>query len=477
MEQKRTQKGAEIIRLNHSIPVTPLTVFCAAVLLYFIIQIIILCVRSPLETYSVGAAVSDNVSGEYRGIVIRDEFVVQAEEKGYVTFFAVANEYRKGNSVLATIDPYGEIVSKLYETVNGNMNLLSNASLLTIRKAIREGSGGMDLISFSGAYSLKTSVQSTILECLINENNAEIQKALAEIYFSEVRSSSTGYFENWQDGFEGLTEAEVTSEILLTGKDNKVFRNSGDAVETGDFLFKVFPGNSFKLCFLLEESEAERLKDRTKLTIEAENGITCTGSFSISTTADGKPMGILSFRSYGGNFNCRFLSFKLLDQKTTGFKIPESALISKEFYVVEKRFITSGGSSNTKGVLVEKDGLAVFIPCTVYEYGSGDNFVIGEDSAYLFSSEISAGMTIIAPTAAEGEENLSKTMVIGPVTTVEGVYQINKGYCVFKPIVRLKNSLESSYVMISANVRSGLQAYDRIVLNAEGVKENELIFE
>ena len=68
-------------------------------------------------------------------------------------------------------------------------------------------------------------------------------------------------------------------------------------------------------------------------------------------------------------------------------------------------------------------------------------------------------------------------MTLAMQASVEGVYQINNGYCVFKPIVRLQNSLETSFVVISNSVSGGLKSYDRIVMDARDFKENEIIFE
>ena len=69
------------------------------------------------------------------------------------------------------------------------------------------------------------------------------------------------------------------------------------------------------------------------------------------------------------------------------------------------------------------------------------------------------------------------TYTLGIQAIVEGVYQINNGYCIFKPIVRQNHSLDTSYVMVSPGVRSGLKAFDRIVLNAEEIGENDIVFE
>jgi len=87
------------------------------------------------------------------------------------------------------------------------------------------------------------------------------------------------------------------------------------------------------------------------------------------------------------------------------------------------------------------------------------------------SPDLKAGMVI----REEGDE--SRTMTLGVMASIEGCYQVNNGYCIFKPIVRIQNSIDTSYVIVSDKVRNGLRSYDRILLYGEGHDENEIIFE
>ena len=94
------------------------------------------------------------------------------------------------------------------------------------------------------------------------------------------------------------------------------------------------------------------------------------------------------------------------------------------------------------------------------------------------AENLKAGDVLIADTRNENSgETEHASMTLGVMASVEGVYQINNGYCVFKPIVRIANSLDTSYVIISSRVRAGLTAYDRIVMDASIVTENQIIFE
>ena len=64
---------------------------------------------------------------------------------------------------------------------------------------------------------------------------------------------------------------------------------------------------------------------------------------------------------------------------------------------------------------------------------------------------------------------------IGASASLEGVYNINKGYAVFKQIEILKSNGE--YYTIKKGTKYGLSVYDHIVLNADSVYEGKLIYQ
>ena len=141
-------------------------------------------------------------------------------------------------------------------------------------------------------------------------------------------------------------------------------------------------------------------------------------------------------------------------------------------------YITQGGSSNADGVLIETDKEPVFVPCTVLKKGAADeNSVVKDDDvAYVYASSLKAGDVLIGIYTDETTgriENIRTTL--GVVASVEGVYQINSGFCVFKPVVRLSDSIETAYVIVSPRVAGGIQPYDRIVMNAEKYSEQEIL--
>ena len=147
-------------------------------------------------------------------------------------------------------------------------------------------------------------------------------------------------------------------------------------------------------------------------------------------------------------------------------KIPVTAVTTKSFYLVPVEYITMGGDSSTTGFMKEtysENGTsAEFIPTTIYY--SNDEYCYIDMSE---NSPLKAGDYLIRPDSQERYQ-------IGNSDTLQGVYNINKGYAVFKQIEILKSNDE--YYTIKKGTSYGLSVYDHIVLNADAVYEGELIY-
>ncbi|MFW5669037.1 MAG: hypothetical protein ACOCM4_07300, partial [Acetivibrio ethanolgignens] len=147
-----------------------------------------------------------------------------------------------------------------------------------------------------------------------------------------------------------------------------------------------------------------------------------------------------------------------------GLKIPVTAILEKEFLMVPTDYVNIGGTKNTMGVIKEafnKKGEAeyTFTPVTVF-YETEDGFY------YIESENLSAGDTI--QKADSGSEyELSKT------GTLEGVYNVNKGYAVFRVIE--KEYANKEYAIVKKGTAYGLSAYDHIVVDANAISESEIV--
>lgn len=161
----------------------------------------------------------------------------------------------------------------------------------------------------------------------------------------------------------------------------------------------------------------------------------------------------------------RFIDIELILEDETGLKIPNSAIIEKEFFIVPKEYVTKGGNSSNYGVMLEtygEDGTATteFIETNIY----GET----EEEYYLDDMILRIGNYIIKPESTE-------KYAISKRGSLTGVYNINKGYADFKQINVLYDNDE--YSIVKSNTQYGLSVYDYIVLDATTVEEDEFIYE
>ena len=161
----------------------------------------------------------------------------------------------------------------------------------------------------------------------------------------------------------------------------------------------------------------------------------------------------------------RFLDIELLLEDETGLKIPNSAIVEKEFFIVPKEYVTKGGNSGAYGVLLETyndDGNATteFVETTIYEET--------DTEYYLDDTVLRSGSYLIKPDSME-------KYAVSRIGSLTGVYNINKGYADFKQIIVLYNNDE--YSIVKSNTTYGLSVYDFIVLDAATVEDNDFVYE
>ena len=71
-------------------------------------------------------------------------------------------------------------------------------------------------------------------------------------------------------------------------------------------------------------------------------------------------------------------------------------------------------------------------------------------------------------------EKSSKQYLISDSETLEGVYNINKGYAVFREITVVDENEE--YCIVEEGTTFGLSQYDHIALDASTVEDQDIIF-
>ena len=90
------------------------------------------------------------------------------------------------------------------------------------------------------------------------------------------------------------------------------------------------------------------------------------------------------------------------------------------------------------------------------------------DSYYLVdSSQFKEGEYVLL-------KDSSKRYQISETETLQGVYNINKGYAVFREIMVLDENEE--YCIVEEGSSYGLAQYDHIALDASDVKDEDIVY-
>ena len=157
----------------------------------------------------------------------------------------------------------------------------------------------------------------------------------------------------------------------------------------------------------------------------------------------------------------RFLNVELILEDESGLKIPRSSVVEEKFYVIPEDYITTGGNSSSEGVMVRQDNDSV-------EFTSVDIYDSSDGEVCISRDNISEGALLVKPESNE-------TYTVGKTKSLKGVYNINRGYAVFKKVSILCENDE--YYIVQEGEAYGLSNYDHIVQNGSSVDPEEVVFQ
>lgn len=441
-------------------------VIFVVIFVYIIICVFMYFTQKHIEGHQVkmGALSSNNI---YKGIALRDEEIVNAQEAGYVNYYAREGERVGVGNLVYTLDESGRLADYISTETDGTT--LTTRDLNELRTEILGFRNSFDPEYFSSVYDFKYNVKGTVLKLAnanILENVDKINSSGLSELISFCNAPATGILIYSVDGYENLTLEEFTSELFDTKNYEKTQLISNELVEAGQPVYKISTNEDWSIVIQTDQEKADELLKAEFVKVKfLKNQDTSWGEVSSHTNAKGEIFVKLTFTNSMVTFcTDRFIDIELILEEETGLKIPNSAIVEKEFFIVPKEYVTQGGNNYGYGVMREaygEDGTATteFVETTIY----GET----ETEYYLDDMVLRVGDYIIRPETSE-KEALSKR---GSLT---GVYNINKGYADFKQInVLYKND---EYSIVKSNTQYGLNVYDYIVLDASTVVDDEFIY-
>ena len=443
-------------------------VIFATIFVYIIICVIGYFQTEHIVGYSVkeGSLTSNTI---YKGLALREEKIVTSTDAGYVNYFAREGERAAVGNLIYTIDETGKLSDYIKSNESGE-NTLSDADLSELKTEIVSFTSNFDRSDFASVYNFKYNVEGTVLKLAnynILENVDALNGASGTSLINYCYADESGIVVYSTDGYEDMTLQDVTKDSFDQESYEKIHLVNNELIAKGDPVYKLATNEDWSVVIPVDEDLAAQLEEEEYVKVRfLKNQYTAWGKVTINTNADGDSFAALTFTNSMITFcTDRFVDIELILEDESGLKIPNSAIVEKEFFIVPKEYVTQGGNSNSYGVLLEtydENGNATtkFVETNIYDET--------ETEYYLDDSVLRAGNYLLKPDSTD-KYAVSKT------GSLIGVYNINKGYADFKQVSILYQNDE--YSIVKSNTSYGLNVYDYIVLDAATVHDNEFIYE
>lgn len=468
MAQRNRKK--KIVSVQRKRPINIDRVFFGAVAVY----ICVVCYMGMSSTHIAGYEVNEgtlSVNHTYTGFAVRQETVYQAETSGYVSYYARDGERVSGSSLIYTIDEKGEINEFIQQNAE-NVDLTDD-DFSMIRSEIRSYMGSYSDLNFADVYNFQSSVESSVMD-LMNQSMLEsLEEAGDSSMFTRVYSGGIGILQYYTDGYESVTVETMTEEMLnASSYESQSLKQ--EIVQVGEPMYKLSTSEKWSLVVPLTEEEASDFqKDETKF-MEVEftrDHTTAWANFSVIYVG-AQPCARLDFNNSMVRFaDARYLEVEFLVDDESGLKIPNTAIVEKEFYLIPQGFLVEQGEDKgfMKEVYDENGQPSVeFVSMTLYYADEEYYYVDPKESDFSTGKEkMTMGTYLVEPDTQERFQ-------IGMSHTLQGVYNINKGYTQFRQISILYQNEE--YTLVEEGTSYGLTVYDHIVLNGEAVDEEEIVY-
>ncbi|MBQ1850271.1 MAG: hypothetical protein II139_07880 [Lachnospiraceae bacterium] len=401
----------------------------------------------------------------YTGIALREETIVTNPSAGYVNFYIYDGERTAVGDLVYTVDETG----RLEKGTSGQFeeSKLSDQELREFRSEIINYVHAFDDKNFDSVYDFKRSLKNTVAKI----SNVNFLKNLEELTGNDVinycYAPTTGIVSYWTDGYEGKTAEDLTEEDFKKENYEKKQVIGSEVVEKEAPIYKICTSELWDVVIPINPELGEQLQEEGYVKVKFQkNQYESWASTKMIYGTDGNAYLKLSFNNSMVTFiSDRFLDLQLILEEEKGLKIPKTAIVEKEFFLLTEPYLIDEGQKGKRTVIRQcylEDGTISTERVTVGIYSYDE-----ETGKYYVDAELLNTGDILH------QLNSQATDVVRERATLIGVYNINKGYADFREISILYQNDE--YAIVKSGTEYGLKVYDYIVLNAESVKDQQFI--
>lgn len=397
------------------------------------------------------------------GFILRSEEVVTAEDGGYINYYHAESSRISAGDVVYTIDESGEI-QELLDEIQQTESPTENVT--AIREAISDFQNNFDMSNYTLVSGFKYDIDNIVMEqnkgTLFQALNKKLKESGTDKNFKKIKAKKAGVISYSIDGYENVKQSDISEKLFHDY--GSVTRNQLQSIETtsaGSPVYKLVTNNTWSLVVKPDDAYYEQLKtmDTVRVTVDKDN-ISFNAAVELFDR-DGIHFAKLTTSRFMERYiNDRFLKIEFHLKSASGLKIPNSSILTKEYYVLPAGAVTK---TETKGVIKQTVDSSGAVTDKVVSLGS--YFVI-DGQYYVDAGVVSAGDVL-------RDAQTGETYTVSSMEKLSGVYLVNEGYCQFRPIViRYQNK---EYTIVEENTPSGLSAYDHIVVDPSHLTDDDFI--
>lgn len=429
--------------------------------LYIAIYIYIYFTKDKLSIYEVhrGTTAIDN---HITGIILRDEKIVYTDKAGYITYHQKEGARVAKDSAVYSVNESGQLENIV--EVSDIPVTLSEKNYDKIKHSIKTFQKTFSVNSFYTVYRFKENIQNTVLD-IINEtiiSQGDSILANADVSYCDESGIVTYYM----DSYESLTPDTVTLEHFNQENYQRINLRNAETIERNSPVYKLITSENWSIILSLTKQQYEKLVGKESVTFTVLNdNFEMTADLELLQPRGDAFFARLKLNKYLSNYlEERFIDIELDFDSVYGLKIPASAVVEKDFYLVPLSYFAQGSDSKEPGLTtktVSEDG------DIIYSHVTTDIYYQDENMAYIDKDLFPPGTIIQSPLGSD-EYILAET---GKLT---GVYNVNQGYAVFRRIEVLYQN--DDYYIIKENTPNGVAVYDHIALDGSTAVDNAIIY-
>lgn len=462
-KQRVVKRSSAVSQLNAG------TIIIFAFCVYILINIFIFLHRPHLTIYEVQQLpMASNTKAE--AVIIRNETPVKTGIAGYVNYYMRNGQRVAKGETIYSIDESRQIYNLISE--QDLKYTFSKDDISQIKECIFDYQESYDSSDFESVYSLRDDLTATVNNIsdtylLENLNQILVNKEYSGS-LTVHQSEQPGLISYFTDTLDGLTVEGVTKATF----DRKNYRSANlfdaNLKEQGSTIYKILADEKWDIVLNLTEEQYNKISSQTTLsfTIEEDN-LKLTKPVVFMHVGDSYLARITLNQYMVRYINKRFLTIALDIDNKTGLKIPKSAIVQKQFYMVPNEYFVRGGDNagSEWGINVlkidekTKERYYSFCPTEIYY----------EDENYKYID-----INTVTYNTAIYNDDTQETFPMTLEGTLTGVYNINKGFALFRRIEMLQDGKD--FCVVEAGVPYSISEHDHIAKDSSTITESQTIY-